>query len=313
MTKLVLVLILIALPALALASPWFVPRPGLDGTIPEQPFADSRFAAVDGVRLHWRQRLVDAPDDRALVVLLHGFGGSTFSWRHTLDALEDAGHPAIAVDLPPFGYSQRTGLGPSWGELVRGLAERVAPGRELVVVGHSMGAGVAAEIAAAVPGRVRQLVFVDGTPGLRRPAGIPFAWALYIPSVRRALDSWAAWKLVDEDNIRRLLASALGRAPSDDELAGYFHPLTIPGTYPSLLVRMNQREGGVPEGWDRVPLAVVWGGRDDWVDIDRIRPWIADHPELRAFDTIAEAGHNPMDTHPDAFNDWLLAQLDAGP
>jgi pimeloyl-ACP methyl ester carboxylesterase len=191
MTKFVLVAI--ALLLLGLAAPWFLPRPGLDGTIPEQPFDDSRFATIDGVRVHWRERLGDAPEDRPLVVLLHGFGGSTFSWRHALDALADAGYPAVAVDLPPFGYSQRTGLGPSWGELVRAVADRAAPGRDWVVVGHSMGAGVAAEIAANAQQRVAKLVFVDGTPGLRRPAGIPFAWALYLPPVRRALDAWAAW------------------------------------------------------------------------------------------------------------------------
>jgi pimeloyl-ACP methyl ester carboxylesterase len=176
-----------------------------------------------------------------------------------------------------------------------------------------MGAGVAAGVGAAAPEHVRLLVLVAGTPGLRRPTGIPFAWALYIPAVRRALDAWAAWQLVDEDNIRKLLASAFDRPPTDDELAGYFHPLTIPDTYPSLLVRMNRRSESVPQGWDRVPLAVLWGEQDEWVEIDRIRPWLEGHSELRAFETIDQAGHNPMDTHPEAFNDWLLIQLRTQP
>ena len=302
-------LVVLALILLALLVPWLLPRPGMDGKIPDRPFPDSRFGDVDGVRLHWRQRQLDAPAGRPLVVLLHGFGGSTFSWRTTLDALEHKGLPAVAVDLPPFGYSERTGRGPAWHELVLGLADRLAPSRRLVVVGHSMGAGVAAEAAAAAPDRVGRLVFVDGTPNLRT-SGIPYGWALNIPSVRRAVDSWAAWKLVNEDHVGKLLASAFGRRPTEEELAGYFRPLTVPNTYPPLLVRMRNREKGALAGWDSVPLSVLWGEQDTWVEIDRIRPWIESHPKLVAFDTFAEAAHNPMDTHPDRFNDWLLTQIE---
>jgi len=301
-------MVLLALVVLALLIPWLLPRPGMNGSIPDQPFDDSRFADVDGVRVHWRQRLIDAPGDRPLVILLHGFGGSTFSWRSTLDSLEQGGFPTVALDLPPFGYSERTGRGAGWEALVLGVADRVAPSRRLTLVGHSMGAGVAAEVAAAAPDRVEHLVFVDGTPGLRS-AGIPYGWALNIPSVRRAVDSWAAWKLVDEDHIGKMLTSAFGRPPTDEELAGYFHPLTIPNTYPPLLVRMHNREGGAPDGWDRVPLSVIWGEQDTWVEIDRIRPWIEDHPRLRAFDTVPEAAHNPMDTHPEKFSAWLLDRV----
>lgn len=41
------------------------------------------------------------------VILIHGFGGSTFTWRDTLPALADAGFYAIALDLPPFGLSDK--------------------------------------------------------------------------------------------------------------------------------------------------------------------------------------------------------------
>lgn len=298
---------------IVLAAPWLPGCVSLEGRIPEQPFADSRFATLEGVQLHWRERALDAAEDRPLVVLIHGFGGSTFTWRHTLDALEQAGYPAVAVDLPPFGYSERAGGGPDWSQLTSALAEHVAPGRARVVVGHSMGAGVAAEMAAAEPGRTRLLVFADGTPRLRRLRGFPLAWALGIPPLRWAVAGWARWRLRDEDRIERSLASAFGREPTEDELAGYYHPLTIPDTLPALLKRLHRRGSGVPEGWDRPPLAVVWGENDTWVPIERIEPWIEDHPNLQAFDILSETAHNPMDTHPEAFNGWLLEQIRAAP
>ncbi|MDT8409696.1 MAG: alpha/beta hydrolase [Wenzhouxiangellaceae bacterium] len=311
LTKLAIVVAVIfgALLLLALIVPFLLPRPGLDGKIPDQPFADSRFAEINGVRMHWRDRS-RAADPGVLVVLIHGFGASGFSWRSTLDALEQAGYPAIAPDLPPFGYSERTGKGADWGELVLGVADRVCRDCQLVLVGHSMGAGVAAEVSALAGNRVRQAIFVDGTPGLRRVGG-GFGWALAIPSLRRAAEVYAAWKLVDEQTIGSMLASAFGREPSAEELAGYYPPLTIPGTYPALLQRMQNRSSSVPSGWDQVPLGIIWGENDNWVPVDAIRRYSEAHPRLRAFEQIPEAGHNPMDTHPEAFNVMLLKQIES--
>jgi len=293
----------------ALLVPLLISGASAEESIPEQPFPDSRFETIADVRMHWRERGLDVAGERPLVVLIHGFGGSAFSWRHTLDSLEAAGYPAVAVDLPPFGYSQRTGEGAGWAELVAGAAERVAPQRKRVVVGHSMGAVVAAEIAAAEPEQTQLLVFADGTPGLSQSDGMPFARILEAAPVRQAIEAWAQWQLLDKTYFSNSLGSAFGREPTAEELAGYRRPLTIPGTFAALLVRLDRRGGGAPEGWQRVPLAVVWGENDTWVPIDRVRPWLENHSKLQAFDTIEGAAHNPMDTDPDAFNEWLIEQI----
>jgi pimeloyl-ACP methyl ester carboxylesterase len=41
------------------------------------------------------------------ILLIHGLGGSTFSFRNNAEALSSAGYNVIAVDLPAFGYSDR--------------------------------------------------------------------------------------------------------------------------------------------------------------------------------------------------------------
>lgn len=300
--KLTIVFLVIAL--LVLVVPWVLPRPGLDGTIPERPFPDSRFADIGGVRMHWRERLPARRDGQALVVLLHGFGASGFSWRHTLDTLEADGHAVIAPDVPPFGYSERTASGPEWPALVLGVADRVRPGSDLVLVGHSMGAGVAADVAAMAPDRVRQIVMVDGTPALRRGGGYT-SRLLAVPSFARAAEVFAAWRLVKKDAIAGLLESAFGRAPTEEELDGYFRPLTIPGTYPILLRRLAQR-GAPDDAWAKSPTSVVWGEHDDWVPRQHADKLLAAHPEFSPIRVIAGAGHNPMDTHPDALNRLLI-------
>src|SRR5262245_41770914 len=47
------------------------------------------------------------PADGQSVVFVHGTGAWSETWRETLTALAGAGYRAIAIDLPPFGYSQR--------------------------------------------------------------------------------------------------------------------------------------------------------------------------------------------------------------
>ncbi|WP_206314659.1 alpha/beta fold hydrolase [Streptomyces coryli] len=90
-----------------------------------------------------------------LVLLLHGFPESWYSWRHQLPALAAAGYRAAAVDVRGYGRSSRpadvaayrmTELVEDCVAAVHGLGERTA-----VVVGHDWGAGIAANSALLRP------------------------------------------------------------------------------------------------------------------------------------------------------------------
>ncbi len=295
---------------LALTIPWLLPRPGIDGEIPDQPFSDSRFSEVRGTRLHYRARLTEANGDSPLVVLVHGFGGSAFSWSATLDALEDWQLDVIAPDLPPFGYSERSGSGADWSELVLALAQELAPGRELVLVGHSVGAGVIAASAARSDGQVRQLVFVGGGPGQRRQRSAAWRGLLAVPSIGRALETVAAHRLLEKDTFAELLATALGREPTAEELAGYREPLRIPGTYPALMRRMSQ--GADTSGWESTPAAAIWGEKDARVPLEVGKQLQENFAGLELL-VIPEAGHNPMETHPEQFEALLADLLEVSP
>lgn len=98
------------------------------------------------------------------VVLLHGFGTSTFVWRGVVPRLAEAGATVLAADLLGFGESVapgERGLTPveqaAHVELAL-LALRAAPG---VVVGVGLGALVALLLAQRAPDRVQRLVLVD--------------------------------------------------------------------------------------------------------------------------------------------------------
>jgi len=105
------------------------------------------------------------------VVLLHGLGGSTYSWRFIAPALARS-HRVIAIDLKGFGRSDKA-FDTSYAAVDQArLIAGFLKGRGLsnvTLVGHSFGGVVALlttmELKRRDPGRVSQLVLID-TPAL---------------------------------------------------------------------------------------------------------------------------------------------------
>ena len=134
----------------------------IDGSVESDtlPFTNSAFAVVDDVNLHYRAWMPKKPVI-GKILFVHGLGGSTFSWRYTVDTLQEAGHAVVTVDLPGFGYSDRTrGLDHSqtararylWA-LLEELDQTLMPDTDRNqlwnLVGHSMGGGTITAMALA--------------------------------------------------------------------------------------------------------------------------------------------------------------------
>jgi pimeloyl-ACP methyl ester carboxylesterase len=115
--------------AAALPEPW-------DGT------THHRFVDTNGIRMHY----VEAGSG-PLVVLLHGFPESWYSWRHQLGALAQEGYHAVAPDLRGYGQTDRPEALEAYdifqltGDIV-GLAQALGDDRS-VIVGHDWGAWIA--------------------------------------------------------------------------------------------------------------------------------------------------------------------------
>ncbi|MFF7154245.1 alpha/beta fold hydrolase [Streptomyces sp. NPDC008139] len=121
-------------------------------------------AATEDPAAAARHRLVEVPGGRIhlveqgagpLVLLVHGFPESWYSWRHQLPALAAAGYRAVAVDVRGYGRSSKPAEPEAYRMLqlvadnvavVRALGERTA-----TVVGHDWGSPVAANSALLRP------------------------------------------------------------------------------------------------------------------------------------------------------------------
>jgi pimeloyl-ACP methyl ester carboxylesterase len=103
----------------------------------------------------------DAPaGKRRAFVLIPGAGGAAWYWHRVVPLLQQAGHEAIAVDLP--GDDPAAGL-PEYTDLV---ASAISDRGNVVLVAHSLGGFTAPLVAAKVP--LGSLIFVNAmipTPG----------------------------------------------------------------------------------------------------------------------------------------------------
>jgi pimeloyl-ACP methyl ester carboxylesterase len=96
------------------------------------------------------------------LVLIHGLGAYTFSFRHVIPDLARS-FRVVALDLKGFGLSERPSSGDytlsHQAELVRGLMDHLGIDRA-TVLGSSMGGVVAMRLAIAHPERVERLILV---------------------------------------------------------------------------------------------------------------------------------------------------------
>lgn len=118
--------------------------------------------ADDGTELHW----MDTGGDGPPVVLLHGVQVDGTTWLRTAMALE-AGHRVVMPDARGHGRSGRITAPVTVAVLVDDLRAVLAAAdvRAPAVVGHSMGAEIAARLATDPDAGVRGVALVD--PALR--------------------------------------------------------------------------------------------------------------------------------------------------
>lgn len=218
------------------------------------------YVRVDGRELayrHWGTR--GSP-----IVLIGGFIEASDVWRRTAPLLARA-HRVYALDLPPFGYSERKGpyVLATWIDELEGF-ERALHIERPTLVGHSLGAAVVVGEALRRPHALQSIVLLDGdalgsggTPGWVASLVVdPYYTALY------RIVTGSDWIF------RRGLREAYGPAGprlDDRELDRWQRPFRVAGTAAAFKQMLPH---GI-QGWTlddlrrvHVPALVVWGAHD---------------------------------------------------
>ena len=201
---------------------------------------EHRFVETNGIRMH-----VAEEGDGPLLVMLHGFPESWFSWRHQFGPFAEAGYRVVAPDLRGYGQTDKPepldayNIFQLTGDIV-GLVSALGE-KQAVIIGHDWGAFIAAYLALFRPDMFRALVLLS-VPYAPRKAVSPSQWeqdtypgqVFYQASLRSSM----AEQLLQSD-VRRSLVRGLytlsGAAPEEQR----FRPARVPGlpSAPAPLIR----------------------------------------------------------------------------
>lgn len=278
-----------------------------------------RFARAGGLEVYYQER---GPVDGPTVLLVHGTGAWSEIWRGTMQVLSDAGFRCIALDLPPFGFSERP-VPPDYADAsqasrIVGLLDALQI-RQVTLVGHSFGARPTVEAALRDPNRVRSLVLIDAALGLQAPAGrpsLPIRALLASGLVRDALIS----ATVTNPMLSRRLLQLLIRDPADateSQVRMIQQQFAVKGTTHALggwlerfILSQDHSLAGDRAEYSRLgmPTLVVWGEADSITPLPEAKDLMTVLPNAELV-VLRNAGHIPLIEDGPALNQALLAFL----
>lgn len=271
-----------------------------------------RFVPVDDLHLHVVE---DGNPAGVPVVLVHGFAGSTFCWRHQIASLAAAGFRVLAIDLPGFGLSSRPAGGVQGH---RALAIALAGALKALrlppahLVAHSMGGFVASLLTISHPELVRSLTLIDAA--IFRYPHLPRALAGVVRAVKGPLAAFLDRRMSKPKNWERLLRASYGGPVPSEALEGYARPFLVDGIGETMFSLLTApARAAVAGDLHRItcPTLLLWG------ELDTTTP-LADGYKLQAALVRAPGGarlitfaaaHHPMETCPAEVNEALLGFL----
>jgi pimeloyl-ACP methyl ester carboxylesterase len=242
-------------------------------------------------------------------------GGSTWSWERNAPALASAGYKVIAVDIPPFAFSDKNlKLSQSAGaraDYLWKFVESIDPGKQWHLMGHSMGGGVAQAMAILHPEKVLKVIFVDPAlftdtemKGPRNMGILKFKpFEVLAAGIGKAI-------LINPRGVKKFLTSAFGTAPDSADLAEYLRALEVKGTARAMIRGSSGSTNPIPlNGRDfKSDALAIWGDKDTWIPVETMKPLLKHFPTI-ILSIIQNAGHCPMTTHPTEFNTLILNYL----
>ena len=276
---------------------------------------ESEFVELAGHEVH----LVTAGSQQSdrLIVLLHGFGASSLTWKEVLEPLSSSGF-VVAYDRAAFGFTERpTTIGEvnpysSLGQLqvIDELVSRYGQEKEVVILGHSAGGALALGYALDHPEKVQKLILE--APAVYGTGGAPswLNWVFDIPQLDHlgplAVSSIASsgLQILDSSYYNKDLVT-------DQVVANYTAPLDVIG-WERAFWEFNKapRSLNLVERLDQlsVDTLIITGDTDEIVataDSVRLNGELPDS----TIEIIVESGHLPNEEKPLEFVEAVIRFL----
>jgi len=287
---------------------------------------------ADGVKVYYQEL---GPPEGTPVVLIHGTGSWSEIWRTTMVALSKNGFRAIAIDIPPFGFSEKL-VGSEQFTTEKQGARLNAVLTELniqngVLVGHSVGGRPTLEAILNNQDRINRLVLVDVALGFSADSLIPqFAQnepGLLIKSIfglkplrnvvfrtvgtnpfftKLQLESFVFNKAAVTPSLVEILQKPLFLQDATISNADWFEYLAITSPHRGLATDFQKFKT------IDMPVLIIWGNKDDitplWQGI-----YLSTLFQNSTMEIIEDVGHIPYIEDTKKFNEILSKFLNSYP
>jgi pimeloyl-ACP methyl ester carboxylesterase len=237
------------------------------------------------------------------VVMIHGFADSAYCYNKNVQTALDDGFRVVLPEQPGLGKSD---IPPepyiysveNQAEAIRTCLDRVGLNR-FILVGHSLGGGIALYLATHYPERIVKLMIIDGA--CYEPEG-SHLWALPGAShiggaiagkwlVRMALND----VFYDNTKVTEEMVSEVAQPLNKPGYMGVLAGLS--GQYFSdAHTAMRQRYMHLD-----IPCMIIWGDQDTWLPPEFGKKLAATARNARLH-ILKDAGHSPHQEKPEEFN-----------
>jgi len=253
------------------------------------------------VRLAYRDKGSGKP-----VLLLHGFGASSYTWRHVEPALVAAGHRVLTVDLKGFGLSDKP-LDENYSifdqaALITQFITQLKL-KNLTVVGHSLGGGVTLVLALEKDKkkrkRITKIVLIDS---VAYSQNIPIAFSILRTPVLGKISSSLVPLDVQARVALRLAYYDNSKFDSRD-VKQYAYPLKDKGSRNAMIQTARKiMPENLPELSNRyktiqIPALIIWCDHDKVIKPNIGLRLHNDLPNS-IFRVVRKCGHLPQEEKP---------------
>lgn len=246
------------------------------------------------------------------VVLVHGWGCSSYTFHRNMPALAEAGFRAIAVDLKGHGLSDKPVASDEYTidslvEHLRDILDALEVERP-ALAGHSLGGSLIYHFASRYPGRAQCL-------GLLSPVGFK---GVPLMGLYRFLTPAALTPIIRHIKPRVVVTLALMRVYGK---RGHFTERDVeeylaPSQFPEFALAMRELLHNYD--WNaavhrhlvavNLPAVALWGSRDHLMPADGMGSFVRLLPQI-VLRAISDAGHIITEETPDEVNEALIALL----
>ncbi len=282
-------------------------------TTPVDPEALDALAAgsdpsqLHEVRIHGHRVAFRLAGSGPLIVLIHGITGNSAQWEPVMRVLQDR-HTVFAPDLLGHGESAKPRGDYSLGAYASGIRDLLIglAAEPATVVGHSLGGGIAMQLAYQFPERCGRLVLMSSggiareVHPLLRAASLPGS-EIVLPLLTHArlLEAGAALgRALGMLGLRAgtdIAEGARGYASLNDReaRAAFLH------TIRAVIDPFGQRISAVDRLYlaEAMPSLIIWGENDPIIPVAHGELAHTAMPGSR-FEVIPDAGHFPQVTDP---------------